>query len=309
MHHLEFPNNKISRLQRQKRRDKRLSEELIECRRYNGGDSNKKKRQKGERRYLQNMERNGIYPSHESIDFNYSTYFGDNLEPLERFLRSNVGRPWSEVYSELSRQLDRSTVSGEHVFQHLQDYMGNSRWENQIPLESQQYRKQNDGISTRFGVHPETDLLCIVNPKNPLPKGPFPKQARFKKAKQRLKLKMRLGLEQKSRPQKPLPNLKEWFQQFVLQQVSASNGYKWDEFLHKNADFWEGDVHIILNLHRMEWTTYQKRLYGAKFQEVPANKLKGRLWLKSSSIEKPKQIVFESLWDTSYLKMLDWVEG
>ena len=37
-----FPNNKISLAQRQKRRHKRLAEELIECRRYCGGVDNEK---------------------------------------------------------------------------------------------------------------------------------------------------------------------------------------------------------------------------------------------------------------------------
>ena len=308
MDYLDFPNNKISRIQRQKRRDKRLAEELIECRRYNGGDTNKKTRQKGERKHLQSMEYSGFYPSHESIDFNYSTILTDNLEPLERFLRSNVGRPWSEVYSKLSRQLDRSTVSGEHVFQHLQDYMGNSRWQWQVLTEGLQYRKQNDGVSTRFAVHPETGLLCILNPRNPLPKGPFPKQARFKKEKQRLKLKMRLGLEQKSRQQKNLPDLKAWFQQFVTQQIGGSTGYKWDELLHKNAGFREGEFHIILNLNRMEWTSYQKRLWGTKYQPIPCTKLKGRIWLKQNSVQKPKQIIFECFWHETFNQMLDWTE-
>ena len=46
---------KPSKLNRQKRRDKRLHEELIECRRYGGGDKNKKWREAGRRRRLQNL--------------------------------------------------------------------------------------------------------------------------------------------------------------------------------------------------------------------------------------------------------------
>ncbi len=309
MHHLEFPNNKISRLQRQKRRDKRLAEELIECRRYAGGDSNKKVRQKGETKRRQEMDFYGFHPSHEPINLKKTTGFEDNLEPLERFLRSNVGRSWSAVYAELNRQLDRSTVSGQHVFDHLLGYMGRQRWSHPAQPESTHYRTQNDGTSSRFGVHPETGLLCILNPRNPLPKGPFPKMARFKKVKERRKAKIRLGLQEKSKPQKQLPNLKEWFQQLVMQQIERSDEYKWDDLLHKNVDFWEGETHIILNLNRMEWVTFQQHLWGTKYQTVGATMLKGRLWLKSSSIEKPKLIVFESHWNMTFIKMLDWVEG
>lgn len=305
---LEFPNNKISRLQRQKRRDKRMAEELIECGRHNGGDSNKKLRQKGELRYRQNMERTSTYPTHEPINLNHSTYFGDNLEPLERFLRSNLGRPWSEVHSKLSQQLDRSTVSGEHVFQHLQHYMGNTPWQKQIPAEGHHYRKQNDGTSTRFGVHPETGLLCIVNPRKPLPKGPFPKKARFKKAKQKLKWKMRLGLEQKSRLEKAMLNPKDWILQFVQKQVVASYGYKWDDLLHRNIDFREGDLHIILYLSSLEWTDFSTPMWKDVNRTIPANQLQGRLWVKSSHQKMPLRVSFVSIWDLYYLGILDWAE-
>jgi hypothetical protein len=46
--------------------------------------------------------------------------FTDVLNPLERFLRSNVGRPWDKVYSELRQGLDVRKVTGQHIFDHLQ---------------------------------------------------------------------------------------------------------------------------------------------------------------------------------------------
>ena len=49
--------------------------------------------------------------------------FTDFLNPLERFLRSNVGRPWDKVYSELCAHLDRRKTTGRHVFQHLEDFV------------------------------------------------------------------------------------------------------------------------------------------------------------------------------------------
>jgi hypothetical protein len=45
--------------------------------------------------------------------------FGENLNPLWRFLKSRVGKKWDDVYSEIRSTLSiRSTVQN-HVFQHL----------------------------------------------------------------------------------------------------------------------------------------------------------------------------------------------
>jgi len=183
---LDFPNNKPSRFLRQKRRDKRLAEELIECRRINGGDANKKTRQKGSIKRCQKDEMLGDQPFQEPICLRACTAFNDNLEPLERFLRSQVGRPWSEVYAELKSCLDSSTVTGQHVIQHLEGYLNNDRRNPEQP-----YRLRNDDVSRRFGIHPDTGRLCIIHPRSPLPKGLFPRKARFKKEKQRRKSKLR----------------------------------------------------------------------------------------------------------------------
>ena len=309
MDNFEFPNNKPSHTQRQKRRDKRLSEELIECRRYAGGDVNKKLRQKGETKRRQQMDVFDFHPAHEPINLKNTTCFGDNLEPLERFLRSHVGRPWSAVYAELNRQLDRTTVSGNHVIQHLRQYLDEQRWGRIIPAADKRYRTQNDGVSNSFCIHPETGMLCILNPYAPLSEGPFPKNARFKKAKRSLKTQLRLGLKQKTKPQKKLPDVKTWFEQFIVEQAGNSNSFAWGEFLHKNVIFKVEETQITLNLNRMEWTSIQKPLWGIKYQTIPYYKLKGRLWVKSTRFEKPRQVIFESFWSGNFKKLLDWTEG
>jgi hypothetical protein len=47
-------------------------------------------------------------------------YFSDFLSPLRRFLRTNVGRPWDKVYSEMRENLDDRKVTGRHVFEHVE---------------------------------------------------------------------------------------------------------------------------------------------------------------------------------------------
>jgi hypothetical protein len=45
--------------------------------------------------------------------------FSDLINPLRRYLRSCVGRPWKKVHSELSRKLDRRSLSGAHIWTHM----------------------------------------------------------------------------------------------------------------------------------------------------------------------------------------------
>ena len=41
--------------------------------------------------------------------------FSDLINPLKRYLRSCIGRPWNKVHSELSQKLDRRSISGSHI--------------------------------------------------------------------------------------------------------------------------------------------------------------------------------------------------
>ncbi|HEX6767239.1 MAG TPA: hypothetical protein VF103_17195 [Polyangiaceae bacterium] len=46
--------------------------------------------------------------------------FSDKLAPAERWLRSQVGRPWNKVRSELFARFDTRTTAGRHIlFDHL----------------------------------------------------------------------------------------------------------------------------------------------------------------------------------------------
>ncbi len=189
---------KPSRLIRQKRRDKRLAEELIECRRGNGGDKNKKLREKGEvkRNQIDFKSRTPRFRS-SIIDKRNDTYFDDNLEPLIRFLQSNCGKPWDEVYSKLSKQLDKRSTQGMHVLEHLWDFVSTnvkiehgelvffSRHGKPIPFRRSKY-------FNRFYIHPTTGIL--IDNYNKKQVGPFPKKARWKMERDKKKWKQRAGV-------------------------------------------------------------------------------------------------------------------
>jgi len=159
---------KPSLQKRQKRRDKRLDEELIECYRLGSREKQKKGyKNKLKRNFYENAKQR------ESIKFMHgggTKHFNDNLEPLIRYLRSNTGRPWDKVYSELCEKLDKTTVSGLHVFNHLFDFVSEHAWVENKKVYELKFGKKRELINRRqwkqFYVHPRTKLLCIVKEKN-----------------------------------------------------------------------------------------------------------------------------------------------
>jgi len=47
----------------------------------------------------------------------------DHLSPLRRYLRSQVGRPWNKVYSEICACIDRRSAVQRHMLEHIDDYI------------------------------------------------------------------------------------------------------------------------------------------------------------------------------------------
>jgi len=49
--------------------------------------------------------------------------FNENLNPLKNFLRVNVGKPWDNVYSEITATFDKRKVINNHILEHLFEYV------------------------------------------------------------------------------------------------------------------------------------------------------------------------------------------
>lgn len=149
---------------RQKRRDKRLHEEVIECYRTRPWKDYKRGyRQCHRQQQFQHA------PQHESMKTMHrggTKYFTDNLAPLMRFLQTNTGRPWNKVYSELNKRLDRSTVSGQHVIDHLWDFVSVNVWIEDRKVYYLQFGRkkqlQSYGRRKNFYVHPVSGLLLMA---------------------------------------------------------------------------------------------------------------------------------------------------
>lgn len=103
----------------------------------------------------------------------------DHLGPLRRLLRSKVGYPWNEVYSELCERLKSNTMAGQHVLSHIFDYVnihveiidgvaqGKPNGGFNFSLENSYYQK--------YYVHPDTGILCVAQKTKSKPKIKKPK--------------------------------------------------------------------------------------------------------------------------------------
>jgi hypothetical protein len=52
----------------------------------------------------------------------------ENLAPLVRYLRTQVGRPWDKVYSEICERLRPTSAVQQHVRDHLEDFLVIHTW-------------------------------------------------------------------------------------------------------------------------------------------------------------------------------------
>jgi hypothetical protein len=99
----------------------------------------------------------------------------DLLGPLKRWLFSQVGRPWNDVYSEACAVIKADSVIRAHVKTHLLQFVERNtfmqdghvcvlefsyRGRGVIRVDERRYR------GNLFFVHPETNLLCVVPQKS-----------------------------------------------------------------------------------------------------------------------------------------------
>lgn len=113
---------KPSKLKRQKRRDKRLHEELIECYR-DKGRWTVKKRKGYDRWFLGDQFQHALKKESMRFRSGFTNTQTDNLAPIKRMLDKSVGQNWDQVYSRLCTQIDRNSVIGQHLFDHLVDFV------------------------------------------------------------------------------------------------------------------------------------------------------------------------------------------
>jgi hypothetical protein len=110
-------------------------------------------------------------------------WLNENLAPLQRFLRSRVGRPWDKVFSEMSRHISLDSAVKKHVLQHLHEFVAQKTREidgqlYEIDLYGRVVPFWQNRRRARLYVCSRTGLLRLFENPRRLPKAPrFPGRA------------------------------------------------------------------------------------------------------------------------------------
>jgi hypothetical protein len=90
----------------------------------------------------------------------------ENLQPLVRFLRSRVGRPWDDVYAEIAAQISCKSAVQKHVLDHLRGYVVENVRVVEGVVEYVRHRwlgrLESRGMRFRFYVDPDTRRLVLA---------------------------------------------------------------------------------------------------------------------------------------------------
>jgi hypothetical protein len=104
----------------------------------------------------------------------------ENLAPLERYLRKQVGRPWDAVYRDICAGLKVTSAVQLHVRQHLWDYV-----ERYVTIDENRRVFRKPGRWLRWPdaldpgelyIHPGTGLLAVVKARRRGPSGRRPRR-------------------------------------------------------------------------------------------------------------------------------------
>ncbi len=98
---------------------------------------------------------------------NPTKYLSENLAPLRRFLQAKVGKNWDDTYSDLCRQIDSSTMVGQHVLQHLWHFVERHvEMVDDRPIRKPYFGRMGgplySGHWAQYYIHPESKLLLMA---------------------------------------------------------------------------------------------------------------------------------------------------
>jgi hypothetical protein len=112
---------------------------------------------KGRYRYYQRIDLDEL-PASESMRprFGRRKWLNENLAPLKKFLRSRVGRPWNNVYSEIRERISVNSAVQLHIWQHVQEFV----CMNVLDQFGYACNKKSRFDRRYFYVDAETGVLC-----------------------------------------------------------------------------------------------------------------------------------------------------
>lgn len=144
---------------------------------------------KGYTTRVRRMMADGGTPVREGMTAPYGSTrpFNEHLGPLRRYVRSQVGRPWDRVHSEICAHIDRGNVVQKHILTHLSDYVVTDvMLIDGVPCAGPSVRWPRFGEPLHAArwrilcyVCPKTGLLRTVpaHPKRPRPPAPSPPES------------------------------------------------------------------------------------------------------------------------------------
>lgn len=121
-------------------------------------------------------------PAREAMGARYAEkHLNENLAPLVRFLRKQVGRPWSKVRAEISEHIRSTSAVQKHVLEHVADYVHEHTFEEGgrlfvlgrfgglHPIERDRWRRRALYVCPRTGLLREAPPVPRTAPKPPDP--------------------------------------------------------------------------------------------------------------------------------------------
>lgn len=96
-------------------------------------------------------------------------FFDDHLQPLRRWLRKQVNRPWDKVYAELCASIDRRSTTGQHLLDHVGQEVARNcvlDADGRVLRDASDHRRsyRGDAVDGLY-VHPRTGLLRYTEPR------------------------------------------------------------------------------------------------------------------------------------------------
>lgn len=87
---------------------------------------------------------------------------GISSAPMKRFLRSNLGRPWNQVYSDICQRIDRRSAVGREALDLLDYLVTKHCFEDADGGIRRNYSPRSQPPVEGFYIHPRTQLLCYA---------------------------------------------------------------------------------------------------------------------------------------------------
>lgn len=110
-------------------------------------------------------------PVRESMGRGYATKeLNENLQPLQRYVARQVGRPWRLVHAEISQRLSVRSAVQKHVLDHLREIVAESVWwRGDVVFHADRFGGvrplESWGSWRRYFVCPKTGLLRVAPPR------------------------------------------------------------------------------------------------------------------------------------------------